>query len=63
MKRGTDLKRYLGDAVYVDFDGFSYVLTTEDGIRVTNRIVLEREVYAELTRYVEALNRTAERTG
>ena len=39
-------KRYLGDGVYIDFDGFALVLTTEDGISVTNRIVLEEEVYA-----------------
>lgn len=29
----SPLRAYLGDAVYVDFDGFSVVLTTEDGVR------------------------------
>jgi ribosomal protein L14 len=42
-------KRYVGDGVYIDFDGFSIVLTTEDGRSVTNRIVLEPEVYREVT--------------
>jgi hypothetical protein len=49
------IKTYLGDGVYAAFDGFSYVLTTEDGMRVTNEIVLEPEVYAGLVRWVEHL--------
>jgi hypothetical protein len=49
-------KVYLGDAVYVEWDGIGLVLTTEDGIRATNRIVLEREVYAALQHYVEHLD-------
>ena len=48
-------KRYIGDGVYVDFDGFSLWLTTEDGISVTNRICLEPQVYAALTQYVGSL--------
>ena len=36
---------YLGDAVYADVDPLGgVVLTTEDGIMATNRIVLEFEV-------------------
>ncbi len=54
------MKQYIGDAVYVDFDGFGIVLTTEDGIRVTNRIVLEPQVYSALVRYVEALQDKAD---
>ncbi len=54
------MKQYIGDAVYVDFDGFGIVLTTEDGIRATNRIVLEPEVYSALVRYVEALQDKAD---
>lgn len=34
-------KSYLGDGAYVEFDGFSVHLTTEDGISTTNRVVLE----------------------
>jgi hypothetical protein len=51
-------KLYLGDGVYLEFDGYALVLTTEDGINVTNRIVLEPEVYAGLVRYVDALKAT-----
>jgi hypothetical protein len=49
------MKQYLGDGAYVDFDGFSLILTTDDGVRDTNIIVLEPEVYAALVRYVDAL--------
>ncbi len=46
-------KRYLGDGAYVDFDGFGLVLTTENGISTTNRIVLEPGVYFALVAYVD----------
>lgn len=49
------MKAYIGDGVYVDFDGFAIVLTTENGIGATNTIVLEPEVYGSLVRYVEQL--------
>jgi hypothetical protein len=50
-------KEYIGDGVYIDFDGFALVLTTEDGLNVTNRIVLEDSVYSALTEYVLALHK------
>jgi hypothetical protein len=40
------VKVYLGDGVYAEFDRGEIVLTTENGIEVTNRIVLEPEVLA-----------------
>lgn len=46
------MKRYLGDAVYFEFDGFNVILTTEDGIRATNTIVMEPEVVSEFMRTV-----------
>ncbi len=48
-------KMYIGDGVYVAFDGFSLVLTTENGIEVTNTIVLEPQVWEALDNYVEKL--------
>lgn len=45
-------KGYLGDGVYVTVRRGTLVLTTENGLRVTNRIVLEPEVYAALLGYV-----------
>lgn len=48
-------KRYLGDGVYVHWDGWSFVLTTENGLRVLDRIVLEPTVYAELEAFARAV--------
>jgi ribosomal protein S27AE len=52
-------KTYLGDGAYVDFDGYALVLTTENGISETNRIVLEPEVYEALLGYVARLKGAA----
>lgn len=49
-------KHYLGDGAYVAFDGYALVLTTEDGVRITNQIVLEPDVYRALQAYVKALS-------
>jgi hypothetical protein len=49
-------KAYLGDAVYVEVDRLGdLILTTENGIRATNRIVLEPAVLAALEQYLEAV--------
>lgn len=53
----TTMKVYLGDGVYCEWDGYALVLTTEDGASVTNRIVLESEVYAALVEYVAELQK------
>jgi hypothetical protein len=48
-------KAYLGDSVYVDRnERFQLVLTTENGIGITNTIYLEPEVYQALVNYVES---------
>lgn len=48
-------KEYLGDSVYVDYDGFQLTLTTENGMGPSNEIVLEPPVYAALELYVHRL--------
>ena len=50
-------KQYLGDSVYVEFDGYGLVLTTENGYLddPRNRIVLEPEVYEALTKLCERI--------
>jgi hypothetical protein len=48
-------KAYLGDGVYVEIDDRGLVLTTENGIAVTNTIVLEAEVLDALLLYVHKL--------
>jgi hypothetical protein len=50
------MEAYLGDGAYVRFDGYALELTTNNGIRVTNRIVLEPEVYERLVAFVARLN-------
>ncbi len=54
-------KQYLGDGVYVECvvrvpaaTGTSLVLTVENGIHVTDTIVLEPGVFASLVRYAKS---------
>jgi hypothetical protein len=53
---GSILRCYLGDAVYVAFDGFRIVLSAENGV-AAREIVLEPEVWTALVAWVEALAR------
>lgn len=48
-------KQYIGDGVYAEYDNYSVILTAENGIRVTNRIVLEAEVLDNLNRYLQEM--------
>lgn len=48
-------KVYLGDGAYAEWDGAAWVLTTSNGIRDTNRIVLEPEVMAALEAFVASM--------
>jgi hypothetical protein len=53
------MKVYLGDGVYAKYSTATgtpeIILTTEDGERITNRIVLEFDVVSNLIRFVESL--------
>lgn len=46
-------KRYIGDAVYVDHDGFAVVITTENGIEATNTVYMEPSVLKQFETYIE----------
>ncbi|KKL18593.1 hypothetical protein LCGC14_2473950 [marine sediment metagenome] len=46
---------YLGDSVYIDFDGFLLTLTTDNGEGPSNTIHLEPAVYSALVNYVQRL--------
>jgi hypothetical protein len=50
------MKTYIGDSVYVFMDlavpGSPIILTTENGFGPSNTIVLEPEVWASLTNWV-----------
>jgi len=48
-------KMYLTDGAYVDYDGFAVHLTTENGLRVDNRVVLEPEAMVQLFHWAKNL--------
>ena len=46
------MKEYLGDSVYIDFDGYYYILTIEnDDSGPSDRILFEPQVIAAFDRY------------
>ena len=48
-------KVYLGDSVYVAFDGYGIVLTTENGLGPSNTVCLEPPVLEALNNFVAKL--------
>ncbi len=44
-------KIYLGDSVYVEYDGFHFVLTTENSTEPSNRIMLEPQAVDAFNQY------------
>lgn len=58
--KASKYKQYLGDAVYVDFNGQYIVLTAENGIEATNTIYLEGSVFESLKMYSKWLENTLE---
>jgi hypothetical protein len=44
-------KTYIGDAVWIHFDGYHFIMETSDGIRSENRIGLEPEVIYNFLEY------------
>lgn len=44
-------KKYLGDGAYVQHDGWSYIITTENGISAQNEVRLEDSAMDVLFRY------------
>ena len=45
-------KTYVGDGVYAEITPQGLVLTTNDGIEETNRIVLEPEVWSAVLAFI-----------
>ena len=59
-RRPSVEKEYIGDGAYVQYDGYSLWLTTENGERETNKVCLEPSVFKNLLEYairVENINR------
>ncbi|MDD2869634.1 hypothetical protein [Neomegalonema sp.] len=53
MNNSNDRKEYLGDSVYVEYDGYHFILTTENGFGPSNIIALEPPVLDALNRYAK----------
>ena len=53
-------KQYIGDGVYVEYDNYGVILTTEDGIEATNIIYLEAVVLNNLNEYLKDMFRTGQ---
>lgn len=64
MKEMRD-KRYLGDSVYVVYDGYHIVLTTENGLPTdpSNKILLEPHLLKLLNKYFEDMRRKYQEGG
>lgn len=59
-----DYKDYIGDGVYVSFDGYHIWLTVERGDEGQARIALEPEVFHNLVQYRKRLQKMlAEKSG
>ena len=53
-------KAYLGDAVYIEEDGYGgVILTTENGIEIQNTIYMEPFVIEAMLRYLERMKNEA----
>lgn len=50
-------RTYLGDHVYVSFDGCEATLITINGGETTNTIILESEVLQKFLAFVSSLNK------
>lgn len=46
-------KTYLGDGVYLEFDSGSMILTTSNGVEVTNEIFIDDEVFHNFIHAIE----------
>lgn len=47
-------KTYLGDGLYAEcFDGYNLILTSEDGYKILDRIVLEPAVYRNMKEFAK----------
>jgi hypothetical protein len=51
-------KRYVGDGIYAEVIGNEFIVTTEDGISTTNRIVFNPGLFKVLQHVYEVLMKT-----
>jgi hypothetical protein len=48
-------REYIGDGVYVEHDGYRFILKVNDAHNPSDIVVLEPEVFANLIKYAEKL--------
>lgn len=48
-------KEYLGDGLYVNFDGYQIALSAENGITATDTVYLEPQVLQSFLEYIARL--------
>lgn len=53
-------KVYLGDGAYAEFDGFSFILTAENGYEVTNTVALEPSVLKAFEQFIEKIKQSTQ---
>ena len=56
-----EIKDYLGDSVYANFDGYHIVLTTNNGLGASNTIALDPDVYNALLQFKERIKQEIEK--
>jgi hypothetical protein len=49
------MKEYLGDGLYVDYDGHMVILTAEDGVSIQNEVFLEPQVLVAFEDFLRRL--------
>lgn len=49
---------YIGDSVYIRFDGYSFVIYTDNGNGAENEIYLEPDMIEEITNYADKVRET-----
>lgn len=62
IKKYRETKTYIGDSVYIHFDGYHFILETRNGLPTdpTNTIALEPEIIKSLLMYREQVYKDAE---
>ena len=53
MPKGPVGREYLGDGLYVEYNGWDIALIASDGIRDTNIVYLEPSVFDSLLEYAK----------
>ena len=52
------MKDYIGDGVYIHYDGYGITLNANDAINPTDSIYLEPEVCSGFLRFIETIKET-----